>query len=203
MHFSFVGSPDLVPAGSAPSLLRTPVPPFPVPSHMPCSPGCQRPTSAGHKRWTRWTSPWWGRRHPRNGLPKVCLPDRRQESWASDWQLSFTTTSRARLTSLLAISVVSETLFVGSFRSDVFQMGPVDPRLPTLCRSVCVDVYGLCNPASPESCCLRPLPGLLLLLRFRQELYSKRAPTTGGSEWKFDFRLKKSVVKNLTWIIYV
>lgn len=57
MRISCVSSPDPVPVGSAPSPPRRPVPPFPVPSHMPCSPGCQRPTSAGHKRWTRWTSP--------------------------------------------------------------------------------------------------------------------------------------------------
>lgn len=127
MRILCVSSPDPVPVGSAASPPRRPVPPFPVPSNMPCSPGCQRPTSAGHNRWTRWTSPWSGRRLPRNGLPRVYLPDKQQEvgsqidSCLSQWHHVHTW-----LTSLLAISVVSKTLrFVVSYGcvGGVVQMG--------------------------------------------------------------------------------
>lgn len=112
-----VSLPDPVPAGSAPSPPWRPVPPSPGPAHKPCSPGCPRPTSAGHKRWTRWTSPWWGRRLPRNGLPRVYLPDRREEVGPQiDSCLLQLHHVDTWLTSLLAISVVSKTLrFFGSY----------------------------------------------------------------------------------------
>lgn len=180
MHVLFVGSPDPVPVRSAPSLLRRPVLPFPVPSHMPCSPGCQHPTSAGHKRWTRWTSPWWGRRLPRNGLPRVYLPDRRQEVGPQiDRCLSQRHHVDAKLTSLPAISVVSKTLF-GWFvrlRSEVFQMGPVNSRLFNLlvCLWLCSFAWLLLSPPTFRSSST-----------FSAGI-SIRAPTTGGSELNFYF----------------